>query len=115
MLHADPHPGNFRIMPDGRLGVVDYGAVARLPEGLPSRWAGCSGYAVDGDYDRVLDGLRDEGFLKRTTDLDADTIARYIGPFVEPRASSGSRSAASGCGRRCSGSARRRPRAWAPR
>ena len=37
MLHADPHPGNFRIIPNedgspGRLGVLDYGAVARLPE-----------------------------------------------------------------------------------
>ena len=35
LLHADPHPGNYRITPDGRLGVLDYGAVARLPEGLP--------------------------------------------------------------------------------
>ncbi len=84
MLHADPHPGNFRIMPDGRLGVVDYGAVARLPDGLPEPVGRLLRYAVDGDYDLVLEGLRDEGFLKRTTDLDADTIARYIGPFVEP-------------------------------
>src|SRR4051794_3221350 len=29
LLHADPHPGNFRMMPDGRLGVLDFGAVAR--------------------------------------------------------------------------------------
>jgi predicted unusual protein kinase regulating ubiquinone biosynthesis (AarF/ABC1/UbiB family) len=29
LLHADPHPGNFRILPDGRLGVLDFGAVAR--------------------------------------------------------------------------------------
>src|SRR5690606_21954948 len=29
LLHADPHPGNFRMLPDGRLGVVDFGAVAR--------------------------------------------------------------------------------------
>ena len=36
LLHADPHPGNFRITPDGRLGVLDYGAVNRLPEGMPS-------------------------------------------------------------------------------
>nr|WP_236551629.1 AarF/ABC1/UbiB kinase family protein [Aeromicrobium sp. 9AM] len=84
MLHADPHPGNFRIMPDGRLGVVDYGAVARLPDGLPEPVGRLLRYAVAGDYDLVLEGLRDEGFLKRTTDLDADTIARYIGPFVEP-------------------------------
>ena len=36
MLHADPHPGNFRMIPrrrqPGRLGVLDFGAVARLPE-----------------------------------------------------------------------------------
>ena len=27
LLHADPHPGNFRITEDGRLGVLDFGAV----------------------------------------------------------------------------------------
>ena len=37
MLHADPHPGNYRVLPNedgspGRLGVLDFGAVARLPE-----------------------------------------------------------------------------------
>ena len=35
LLHADPHPGNFRLLDDGRLGVIDFGAVARLPGGLP--------------------------------------------------------------------------------
>ena len=35
LLHADPHPGNFQLLPDGRLLVLDFGAVARLPEGLP--------------------------------------------------------------------------------
>jgi len=84
MLHADPHPGNFRIMPDGRLGVVDFGAVARLPEGLPLSMGRLVRHAVDGDYERVIDGLREEGFLKARSDLSADTIARYIGPFVEP-------------------------------
>ncbi|MFI5426166.1 AarF/UbiB family protein [Aeromicrobium sp. UC242_57] len=84
MLHADPHPGNFRIMPDGRLGVVDFGAVARLPDGLPLAMGRLLRRAVDDDYDGVLEGLREEGFLKSKTDLDAETIARYIGPFVEP-------------------------------
>jgi predicted unusual protein kinase regulating ubiquinone biosynthesis (AarF/ABC1/UbiB family) len=27
LLHADPHPGNFRLLDDGRLGVIDFGAV----------------------------------------------------------------------------------------
>ena len=84
MLHADPHPGNFRIMPDGRLGVVDFGAVARLPEGLPSSMGRLLRHAVDGDFESVRDGLREEGFLKKGVNLDADTIENYIGPFVEP-------------------------------
>lgn len=84
MLHADPHPGNFRILADGRLGVVDYGAVARLPEGLPPAMGRLLRHAVEGNYVAVVDGLREEGFLRPGVDLDADTIARYIGPFVEP-------------------------------
>src|SRR6202022_3317531 len=31
LLHGDPHPGNFRLLPDGRLGIIDFGAVDRLP------------------------------------------------------------------------------------
>ena len=33
----DPHPGNFRLLADGRLGVLDFGAVDRLPDGFPAR------------------------------------------------------------------------------
>ena len=84
LLHADPHPGNFRIMPDGRLGVVDYGAVARLPDGRAARGGPLLRAAVDGDYEAVTDGLRDDGFLRPGAGLDADTIERYVGPFVEP-------------------------------
>ncbi|MDR1999528.1 MAG: hypothetical protein LBQ06_06260, partial [Frankiaceae bacterium] len=29
-FHADPHPGNVLICPDGRLGLIDFGAVGRL-------------------------------------------------------------------------------------
>ncbi len=30
LLHADPHPGNFRLLDDGRLAILDFGAVDRL-------------------------------------------------------------------------------------
>lgn len=29
-IHADPHPGNFLFMPDGRLGVIDFGCTKSL-------------------------------------------------------------------------------------
>lgn len=31
-VHADPHPGNFIITPDYRLGIIDFGCVKVIPE-----------------------------------------------------------------------------------
>jgi predicted unusual protein kinase regulating ubiquinone biosynthesis (AarF/ABC1/UbiB family) len=87
LLHADPHPGNYRIMPDGRLGVVDYGAVARLPDGVPPEVGRILRAGVEGDFEAVTEGLREVGFLRPGAGLDAKTIERYIGPFVEPASS----------------------------
>ena len=36
LIHADPHPGNFLVLPDGRLGVLDFGATKRLSETFAS-------------------------------------------------------------------------------
>lgn len=83
LLHADPHPGNFRVLPDGRLGVVDYGAVARLPNGLPDIIGRLLRAAVDGDYKTVVAGLREEGFLRGET-LDPEVMERYLHPLIEP-------------------------------
>jgi predicted unusual protein kinase regulating ubiquinone biosynthesis (AarF/ABC1/UbiB family) len=31
-VHADPHPGNFIITPDYKLGIIDFGCVKTIPE-----------------------------------------------------------------------------------
>ncbi len=31
MVHADPHPGNFLMRPDGTLGIIDFGCVKVIP------------------------------------------------------------------------------------
>jgi len=84
LLHADPHPGNFRITPDGRLGVVDFGLVARLPEGLPRAMGTILRIARLGDAQLVKDELHREGFV--SADADADDLFDYLAPFVEPAA-----------------------------
>ncbi len=84
MLHADPHPGNYRVLADGRLGVLDFGAVARLPEGLPPAMGRLLRLAVEEDWEAVRDGLVEEGFLRQATDLDPERLAAFLGPFVEP-------------------------------
>jgi len=37
-VHADPHPGNFLLHPDGRLGVIDFGCVKELDETFYDRY-----------------------------------------------------------------------------
>ncbi|MBW4888378.1 AarF/ABC1/UbiB kinase family protein [Mucilaginibacter sp. HMF5004] len=31
-VHADPHPGNFLITPEGKLGVIDFGCIKEMPD-----------------------------------------------------------------------------------
>lgn len=85
LLHADPHPGNFKITPDGRIGVVDFGLVARFPDGLPRAVGRLLQIAQRGAATDVLEGLREEGFITRD-DVDPDDLLDYLAPFVEPAA-----------------------------
>jgi hypothetical protein len=84
ILHADPHPGNFRLLPDGRLGVLDFGAVSRLPDGLPKPIGRLLRVGLRGDAEGLLDGLRTLGFVRETVRVDADRLLAYLLPFVEP-------------------------------
>jgi predicted unusual protein kinase regulating ubiquinone biosynthesis (AarF/ABC1/UbiB family) len=90
MLHADPHPGNFRILPApdgglGRLGVLDFGAVARLPQGqLPPAMGRLMRIALDSDEESLVAGLRAEGFIKDKIDVDPALVLSFLSPFVEP-------------------------------
>jgi predicted unusual protein kinase regulating ubiquinone biosynthesis (AarF/ABC1/UbiB family) len=84
LLHADPHPGNFRLLPDGRLGVIDFGAVNRLPDGAPEPIGRLVRLALAGDADGVLDGLRAEGFIRPGVDVDAAAVLDYLQPLLDP-------------------------------
>jgi predicted unusual protein kinase regulating ubiquinone biosynthesis (AarF/ABC1/UbiB family) len=84
LLHADPHPGNFRLLDDGRLGVIDFGAVARLPKGLPASVGRLTRLALDGDAEGLVDGLRAEGFVKERVEVDAYAVLDYLLPMLAP-------------------------------
>jgi predicted unusual protein kinase regulating ubiquinone biosynthesis (AarF/ABC1/UbiB family) len=84
LLHADPHPGNFRMLADGRLGVIDFGAVARLPDGHPEPIGRLVRLALDGDAQGVADGLRGEGFIKPDDEIDAQAVLDFLRPMIEP-------------------------------
>jgi predicted unusual protein kinase regulating ubiquinone biosynthesis (AarF/ABC1/UbiB family) len=82
LLHADPHPGNFKLLDDGRLGVIDFGLVARLPDGLPPAMGRILRIAKTGDALQVKENLQREGFV--SADVNPDDLYDYLAPFVEP-------------------------------
>jgi predicted unusual protein kinase regulating ubiquinone biosynthesis (AarF/ABC1/UbiB family) len=84
LLHADPHPGNFRMLADGRLGVIDFGATARLPDGHPEPIGRMLRWALEGKADEVLADLRVEGFVRPAVEVDAQGVLDYLRPLLEP-------------------------------
>ena len=84
LLHADPHPGNFRLMPDGRLGVIDFGATARLPDGHPEPIGRLLRWALAGRAAEVLAELRSEGFVLPGVQIDPEGVLDYLRPLMEP-------------------------------
>ncbi|MGO8961473.1 MAG: ABC1 kinase family protein [Streptosporangiaceae bacterium] len=85
LLHADPHPGNFRLLADGRLGVLDFGAVDRLPNGLPPVFGRLLWLMHhDGDIELVEQDLREHGFLRPDVSIDLDELHTFLAPLAEP-------------------------------
>ena len=85
MLHADPHPGNFRVLADGRLGVLDFGAVDRLPGGMPVFIGRLVRMVHDGaDLAPAEAELRRQGFVRDGVDVDMEALSAFLAPMAEP-------------------------------
>ncbi|WAL64756.1 AarF/UbiB family protein [Amycolatopsis cynarae] len=86
LLHSDPHPGNFLLVEDGRLAVIDFGAVARLPHGIPHHLGEMTRLALDGRSEELMQLLREAGFVRPGTELEAEDVLAYLAPFTQPLA-----------------------------
>jgi len=84
LLHADPHPGNFRLLADGRLGVLDFGACNRLPNGFPEPMKRLLKSALEGDAVALYEGFKADGFVLVDVDADPNLVLDYLVPLVEP-------------------------------
>ncbi|WP_165970748.1 AarF/ABC1/UbiB kinase family protein [Actinomadura sp. 6K520] len=84
MIHIDPHPGNFRLLDDGRLGVMDFGGAARVPAELQWSIGRLTRIGTLGDPDAIVDALREEGFLVPDAEVDPQEVADFIGPHAAP-------------------------------
>ena len=85
LLHADPHPGNFRLLADGRLGVLDFGAVDRLPDGFPPVFGRVLRLMHDGgDLAKLEDEFRSHGYLRDGVSIDLTALRAFLAPLAEP-------------------------------
>ncbi|MBM3711126.1 MAG: AarF/ABC1/UbiB kinase family protein [Actinobacteria bacterium] len=84
LLHADPHPGNFRVLKDGRLGVLDFGACNRLPNGFPEPFKRLLRNALEGDAIALYNGFKEDGFILADVEVSPELVLDYLLPLVEP-------------------------------
>jgi predicted unusual protein kinase regulating ubiquinone biosynthesis (AarF/ABC1/UbiB family) len=86
LLHGDPHPGNFRLLPDGRLAVLDFGATEPLPHGWPAQLGPLLAAGRDGDTAGLHQIATTAGLLHgpvTPTALD-DLLGPYFAPLRSP-------------------------------
>jgi ubiquinone biosynthesis protein len=67
-FHADPHPGNFAVMEDGRIAAMDFGLVGYLDEQAREDLVRLFVIAVRTDPDEMVDQLIHMGAVDRTVD-----------------------------------------------
>ena len=103
LLHADPHPGNFRLLADGRLGVLDFGAADRLPDGFPPIFGRVLRLMHDGGDLALLENeVRSHGYLRDGVSVDLTALRAFWYRWPSRPGRSRSGSAANGCApRRC--------------
>ncbi|WKG05282.1 AarF/ABC1/UbiB kinase family protein [Mycolicibacterium sp. HK-90] len=84
MMHGDAHPGNFMLLPDGRMGVIDFGAVAPLPDGFPTSLGECIRLARDKNYDELLPTMEEAGFIQKGQQVSIEEVDDMLRQYVEP-------------------------------
>lgn len=84
MMHGDAHPGNFMLLSDGRMGVIDFGAVAPLPGGFPIELGLMLRYALEKDYDNLIATMEKAGFIQPGGEVSIREIDEMLRKYVEP-------------------------------
>jgi predicted unusual protein kinase regulating ubiquinone biosynthesis (AarF/ABC1/UbiB family) len=82
-LHGDPHPGNFRLMDDGRLGVLDFGSNQPMPHGWPPRLGPLLAAGRDGDAAQ-LHRIAASAHLLRPDDVTPTALLALLDPYLQP-------------------------------
>ena len=70
IFHADPHPGNLLVEPDGRLALLDFGMIGIVDDDVREGLASIVSAIVTRDVDLLIDSLIEMGAVSRGSSLD---------------------------------------------
>ena len=80
LFHADPHPGNQFVLPDGRLCLHDFGMIGELDDHLRTALGKLLEATVRGDARAAADAYIEMGMAG--VEVDRDALASEVGPVV---------------------------------
>ena len=75
---GDPHPGNYKLMADGRLAFLDFGLFKRMDAADLELELRCQRAVVEDDAERLHRLLAESGFLPQPDRVKAETLMSYV-------------------------------------
>jgi predicted unusual protein kinase regulating ubiquinone biosynthesis (AarF/ABC1/UbiB family) len=88
-FNADAHPGNYLLMPDGRVAFLDFGMTKHLDAEQIELEIAALAAVFDDDPERLRVALHDLGFLRDPRKVDAEELMRHVraigGWYMEDR------------------------------
>lgn len=88
-FNADPHPGNYILMHDGRIAFLDFGMTKKLDREQIQLEQRAFDAATREDPEAFRQALHDLGFIKKPSKLDAERLLEHMGAvggwYIEDR------------------------------
>jgi predicted unusual protein kinase regulating ubiquinone biosynthesis (AarF/ABC1/UbiB family) len=88
-FNADSHPGNFLLMPDGRVAFLDFGMTKKLDAEQIELEQKAIDAASRNDPEALRQALHELGFIKNPSKLDAERLMEHVmvvgGWYMEDR------------------------------
>jgi predicted unusual protein kinase regulating ubiquinone biosynthesis (AarF/ABC1/UbiB family) len=88
-FNADPHPGNYLLMPDNRVAFLDFGMTKKLDREQILLEQRAVDAAIRKDPEGLREAMHDLGFVKNPSKLDAERLMEHVmvvgGWYMEDR------------------------------
>jgi predicted unusual protein kinase regulating ubiquinone biosynthesis (AarF/ABC1/UbiB family) len=88
-FNADSHPGNYLLMPDGRVAFLDFGMTKKLDREQIELEQKAIDAAIRGEAEELRQALHELGFVSNPSKLDAERLMEHVmvvgGWYIEDR------------------------------